>query len=36
MRRAGFFGEVFPAHIIAGVSCERNSGVSALLRAVVD
>src|ERR1700722_8259793 len=35
MRRAGFFRHELAAYIVAGVGCERNSGIAALLRAVV-
>src|SRR5579864_9756136 len=34
--RTGFFGEEFSAKIVAGVLFQRDSGVAALLRAVVD
>jgi len=33
---AGFFGEIFAAQVVAGVGGERNAGIAALLRAVVD
>src|SRR5271170_1651295 len=35
MRRAGFFCHELAAEIVAAVGCERNSGIAALLRAVV-
>src|ERR1700676_4629257 len=36
IRCAAFFGEIFAAHVVAGVGCERHAGIAALLRAVVD
>ena len=35
MGGAEFFGQVLATYVIAGVSCEGNSGIAALLRAVV-
>src|SRR5580658_10975255 len=35
MRRTAFFGEIFAAHVVASVSCERNPGIAALLGAIV-
>src|ERR1700683_3735039 len=36
VRRAGFLGQVFAAQVVAGVGGKRNSGIAALLRAVVN
>src|ERR1700722_5719247 len=33
---AGFLGEIFAAEIVAGIGCEWDARISALLRAVVD
>src|SRR5437879_3499324 len=35
VRGAALFGQVFAANVVAGVGFERNSGVAALLRAIV-
>ena len=36
VRRAAFFGKKFAADVVASVICQRNTGIAALLRAVVD
>src|SRR5580704_15780709 len=35
MRGTALLGEIFAAHVVSGVGCERHSGIAALLRAVV-
>lgn len=35
MRCTAFFGEIFAAHVIAGVGCQRHARIAALLRTIM-